>query len=462
MKRLLAITLLFGCGEPDLLPPAGQVRVHFDTDAPVPPGSGKVLGPDDPAPLFDTLEIAVYEPGQSQPCADCVREVPIDSEQLASGGISMGIAPDPGTSGYRVRARLFPRAWIVPCNLIPEGETRDIPACDADPLARVPHPATVISRTVRLPGAATEGIDEITVLLETDTVGAPQGSPDAPGEALVGTPAASRVGTWPGAARAGCSAPPRADEACVPSGAFWQGNARPTEWLQRVASPRLVVLSPFFMKTAEVTVGECRAVEACAARALSNAKVLPGWCNYKGSPGPNDAEPLNCLVQAGMESYCAAWGGELPSAAQLEYAGRGTVGSIFVWGDDPPTCADAMWGRSDENTSITWGPCYDESQGPYPAGSGQRDRLVLPTGTIVDLAGNLEERARDAVLDDCTCPWPDGVLRDPVCRQGAASYAGVGGCWSYGAISLAPGLQLCAGANFVASMHGFRCTRPGL
>lgn len=465
MKRLAFLLLALGCSiAPDALPPTGQIVLYFDTDAPVPPGDGKSLTRDDPAPLFDTLRVEVFEPGQSEPCGACTREFPIDAHKFATRSVSIGIPTKPGVSGYRVRASIFPQEWVFPCALIPDADKRGNAACASDPAARIPHPATVIARTIGLPPVGKEGVNELTMMLDTESVGVPQGSLDAPTEPTPGRPGVSQVGTWPGATRNGCASAPRDDEACVPSGAFWRGNARPAEWLHIPISPRLVVLAPFFMKKAEVTVRECRGVSGCASYASSNANVLGKyWCDYTPTPTSNDELPVNCLIVAPMKAYCESSGRELPSAAQLEYAGRGLVGSMYVWGNDDPTCEDAMWGRGSETDALTKGPCYALPRGPYRAGSGKRDRLVLPTGTIVDLAGNLQEWAQDATPPDCNCPWPAGVLRDPVCNDpGGTHYAATGGSWTYGSSALALGLPGCGQANFIASMNGFRCSRPGL
>src|SRR5690606_2650586 len=72
----LAALALVGCS--DDLPPIGQVRLAIDTDAPLPPPPGEVLGPAEPAPLFDSLRVDVYPPGASEPCAGCSRTFGLD------------------------------------------------------------------------------------------------------------------------------------------------------------------------------------------------------------------------------------------------------------------------------------------------------------------------------------------------------------------------------------------------
>lgn len=467
MRRRAAL-LAFGAAalgaldcSPGKLPPTGQLVLYFDTDAPVPPGGGKSLAPTDPRPLFDTLRVEVFAPGASEPCAGCVREFSVDADKFVSEqGVSVGIPAKPGVSGYRARASLFLHSWVVPCAMISEVERAGIAACASDPQARVPHPATVLSRTVRLPAVATDVVSEVSVFLDTESVGVPNGTLEAPASTTPGKPKSSQVGKWAGAKRAACKTAPRADEACVPSGAFWQGNPKVYEWGHAIISPHLVVLSAFFMKKAEVTVAECRGVPGCNSEAAQSAPVLGAWCDYRVSPGATEKLPINCVRDVGRSAYCKAWGGDVASLAELEYAGRGTVGSTYVWGEDDPTCDDAMWGRADENTGVAKGPCYRLPGGPYVGGSGKRDRLVLDTGTIVDLGGNLQEWTRDSLPNDCKCAWPPGVLHDPTCQDPSGNKGAIGGSWTYGAGSLALTVGGCGASDFIASMNGFRCARP--
>ena len=131
-----------------------------------------------------------------------------------------------------------------------------------------------------------------------------------------------------------------------------------------------------------------------------------------------------------------------------------------------------MWGRADEHFGADGkGECYAPPLGPYPAGSGLLDRLELPPRTIVDLAGNLTEWARDELRADGTCTRPLGVLHDPVCAEVSIprpassdqrTYAAAGGSWPAGALDLAYGRFGGGLGGFIASFNGFRCTRPGL
>lgn len=468
MKRLvllIALVVSFAFAAPACisLPPTGQLVVYIDTDAPVPPGAGRTVSVSDPAPLFDTLRVEVFAPGESTPCSGCVREFPVDADKFAKTGVSVGVPAKVGVSGYRLRATLFLQEWVVPCFNVPEALRQAMPACATDLTARDVHPATALSRTVSLPAVADDHIDEVSVVLETESVGVAQGSPSEPVAATAGKPSSSQVGTWPGAKRRGCATEPRKGEVCVPAGAFWSGNARVAPLVKAAFSPHLVVVSPFFLKSTEVTISECRAVPACdafAASIFNRPKVV--YCQYTKTPTTQEKIPLNCIEPRGGDAFCEAWGGQLATSAQLEYAGRGLVGTEFVWGNDDPTCEDAIWGRSNDISSFAKGPCFNGIQGPVVPGAGKRDRLVLETGTIVDLGGNLQEWTRDVMGPACECNVPEGVLHDPICNDPSGASRGiVGGAWAYGALSMAPGPGGCGPDGFIGTVIGFRCSRAG-
>jgi formylglycine-generating enzyme required for sulfatase activity len=446
------------------LPPTGQLVVYVDTDAPVPPGLGRLAARSEPAPLFDSLRIEVFAPGESEPCAGCVREFPVDADRFGRQAVSIGVPAKVGVSGYRLRATLFLGDWILPCqNLTADARARSPVCAGGDPEARDIHPMTSLSRTVALPPVSADTIDEVSLFLPTESVGVPAGSPAAPLPVDPGKPSSSQVGTWEGAKRRGCTTPARPGEACVPAGAFWSGNARAVAKSPYTIVPHLVVMSPYFLKTTEVTVGECRAVPICdayAAEIFNRPPVV--YCVYTRYAGAREKNALNCITPTGGEAFCEAWGGTLPTDAQIEYAGRGLIGTQYPWGYDEATCADAVWGRNNDRVGFTNGPCYDGKLRPSEPGMGQRDRLVLETGTIVDLGGNLQETTRDQKGPSCECNQPTGVLRDPVCNDPArASFGLLGGAWGYGpeALALSPGP--CVDPSFIGTVIGFRCARPG-
>lgn len=448
-----------GCGQ---LPPLGEIIVYVDTDAPVPPGGGRAPGLSDPAPLFDTLRFDVYEPGATVPCKGCTREFDVDKDKFESQHVSIGIPGKEGAAGYRVRVSLFLHDWLVPCFSL-TAEQQALYADCANTNALVPHPTATISRTLALPVTQDGVLQEVHTFLATDAVGIPDGSLDAPMTPESGKPPPSQASSWPGGARHECTGVARPGEACVPSGAFWSGNPRAivfksTYNIAVYPTPRLVVLSAFFMKTTEVTVTECLADPVACGDPVTKAN-FGGFCTINSRWSRK--VPINCIPGTLRDAYCADWGGTVASGAQLEYVGRGLVGSTFVWGNDLPSCEDAMWGRANYNEL---GPCYKTSQGggPYPTGSGLRDRLVLPTGTIVDVCGNLQEYTSDRLDDRCRCQWPAGVLHDPICKDPSDYSSGViGGLWASGPTGMALGGMGCYPVDYSSADVGFRCVRPG-
>lgn len=456
--------LLVACAA-STLPPKGQLLVYVDTNGPVPLGNGRALTRDDPAPLFDTLRVEAFLPGETTPCAGCTREFSVDAARFTAKAISVGVPLKPGVSGYRLRVTLFLEALVVPCSLVPPDVRSQTEECIADPQAQVAHRATLIQTTTRLPVIASEGVQDVSVFLDVENVGQPVGTLDAPVDGTTaGAPKASQVGTWSGAQRVGCTSPQRPGEVCVPSGAFWMGNVRWAKQANTPISPRLVVLSPFYMKATEVTVGECLGVSDCAASVTATSSTLgASQCYLVASPNmpKRNERAVNCTLADARAAYCKAWGGDVASAAQIEYASRGTVSTVFVWGDDTPVCKDAMWGREFRYGGD--GPCVNPSKrdaGPYVPGLGLRDRLELATGAIVDLAGNLQEMAADETPANCQCDWPERMLRDPVCKApNPGGNTALGGAWSYGVGSLAPVEGGCYPTNYVSAVAGFRCTR---
>jgi len=413
-------------------PPLPQVLLYVDTDAPVPPAPGDTPGPDDPLPLFDTLRIDVYEPGGAQPCTGCSRDFAVDAGLLRARNLSVGIPLPLGAAGWTARVRLYPRRAVV---------------------GTEPHPNATLDAYVALPTLEDDAVVEESLLLSTDTVGTTAGSLDAPGALQPGPPAASLVATWAHAAQVPCNGDPQPDEACVTGGAFWMGNLA----LVGVANlPRLVVVSPFFVKMTEVTVGEMRASRPARIGTHEEEAV----CTYTTQPGSLESYALNCVDWQTARTFCQQQHGDLPSEAQFEYVASARTGQLFEWGSDGPGCGDVVWGAS-EGCSVT---------GPRPPGSGPLDGIDLPGGRVVDLAGNLAEYAVDQWngLEEGCWSHP-GVFVDPVCQTpsteawavGGASNVRRGGGWTDPAIYGAAAWRLPTWRPPTTNIDiGFRCVRP--
>jgi sulfatase modifying factor 1 len=458
----LCFALSLACG-PSTEPPLGQILLYVDTDAPLPPAPGDVLGDRDPLPLFDRVRIEVFPPGAGVPCAGCTHEFDIDRTLVNAKRASVGIVTAPFTAGYVAHIRMFRGAFVE------QGE----PRADA-----------TLEEWVALPRVAEDGVVPVTVLLHTDDLARPRGTLAAPLAPDVRVPD-GLAGTWAGAARADCAGAPQPGEVCVPGGAFWMGNPalESEEGDDDVTVLRIVSLSPFFLGATEVTVGQFRSKGI----AVPNDPMVfttsdgapyypPTHCTFTATAGNDEDLPLNCVSWEQARKYCQQLGADLPTEAQFEFVAGGLQSNVYVWGQDTPSCGDAVFFRS----------AIDETDLKCPGqwlsapGQGARDRLQLAGGEIVDLAGNLSEHALDLWNRETDHCWGIGVFRDPVCTTPSSApnddpsvHTIKGGGWVTAALPLAaaarqPGISFAkaiesgpAGGVYtpVVANTGFRCAR---
>lgn len=448
--------LLAGCGTDVVVePPPGEVLLYVDTDAPVPKATDARLRPDEPIPLFDRLRIEIFAPGADTPCDGCVNEFPVDVDRFRDRRASVGIALPPGVDGFRARVRMF----------FSEHRGAD---------GAIDSMATM-ETVVALPRVAAVGKVEASVVLHADDTGVPVGTLDEPAAAAVGPVVTSLVGTWFDGARTTCSSPPRAGEVCVPGGAFWMGGRRGS-WTfiphHDTLRPRIVVLSPFFIDANEVTVARFRTDAArrssVAWSGAVDGEAISDYCTYTDAPGAKDDYPVNCLTWNIAKGWCSDAGGDLLSEAQFEYVASGVVGATYVWGEDVPACTDAVFSRTGYglfDSSVTDCKPTTPPGGPERVGSGARDRLVLPTGTIFDIGGNVAEWTSDRWNRfDEGCWSTPGPMHDPVCDSNQSTDGPLrtcrGGDWFVSGQQLARTIRFGAeGLFFYSPEVGFRCAR---
>jgi formylglycine-generating enzyme required for sulfatase activity len=381
------------------LPPAGQLLVYLDTDAIVPTGNALPYGPLDPYPLFDHVRFDVSVNGV--PCNDCTRDFQVDAVAINQGQLSFAVLAATG-SGALLRARLFRFG---------------------DTVGTEPRPETTIDATFAIEAIPPDGILERAIFLGTEDVGTAQGQPK-PLTMAMGRPAKFHARTWAPGARVDCPASPQPGEVCIPGGAFWMGSPLEARRLPGSGSQRLVVLSPYYLDAHEVTVAEFRAEFRKTGLPVTPWTGRLGtdtndFCRFTLMPGDFETYPVNCVESPVAREYCTLLGKDLPTEAQYEYAAGGLRSSQYVWGSDPPTCDAVVMCQKSQLLSIVgdWScKAVGAAGGPLPIGSGKLDHLDLPTGTVVDLIGNVSEFVRDAwsrLVERC---WSRaGLYVDPVC-----------------------------------------------
>jgi len=156
----------------------------------------------------------------------------------------------------------------------------------------------------------------------------------------------------------------------VPGGSFDMGP--PREVTMGKPTQRMQV-APFFLDRTEVTVA---AYLACVQSKGCTVSKHQAGCNATAKQ-PLLQHPMNCISKTRAEQYCAAQGKRLPSAAEWEFAARGTDGRIYPWGND------------DAGEQVCWqGRDGAESKKTCPVGSFASG--ASPFGAL-DMAGNVAE-----------------------------------------------------------------------
>jgi formylglycine-generating enzyme len=429
-------------------PREGQVVVYVDTDARLSSQVG--LASPLTRPLFERLRVDVYPPGATEPCSTCVRELPIDDALVDGPGASFGIVPAAGVGGYRVRIRLVHS----------DGEA--------------PRADSTLDGFFALPVVHEGDLVTLTTFLPLSSLGAPIGSLDAPVQPSMGHEG-GHAGSFAGSERRSCTMV--GDGACVPGGMFWMGDptapSGPPDAL--ISGRRLVILSPFYVDRREVTVGEFRAwLDAGAVDAHFGSwdptKDDPDarWCSFSRD-GARDDLPMSCVEHATARAYCQSKGGDLPTEAQLEWMTTALWSARYPWGNDDPTCADAVTANvpTSADTALLVGSnlCHTAADpgGPKPVhrASIGRDAVRFIGVEVRDLAGNVSELARDDFASTDGPCWTGGILRDPLCAAGGDYVSLRGGSWVVSMAALSVVNRSGIGRTQTHPAVGFRCVRPG-
>lgn len=444
LAALVATSL--SCGE-RRLPAEGHVVVFLEIDAPVP---SDIEG-DAPA-LFDTADAELVDRGGRPSCVDCRREFALDRPLLEAGASFVVRAAE----GRRpiVHARLY-RAVAARRGL---------------------SPGSFVEVFAELPIVPSEGAVEATISLSMEDIGRVTSTAAAPISARLGRP--SRT-VWAPATRRACAGSPRPGEVCVPGGAFWFGNPRIRDEVRfAIDRPRLVVLSPFYVDAREVDVASLRASGVATAEdpfrwsgAERPTGVYQDWCTYTDAPDRRDRLPVTCIGFQVAQAHCRARGADLPTEAQWEYVAGALSGRTFPWGEDLPTCGDAIHARGGgafEPLAGLSSECRAADTPFHPLATDRDelglDRILLPGGIVGDLAGNVSEHTLDLFQDGTEPCWADPRPRfDPSCeapgRLGERRTVR-GGSFASAAGELAVAQRADWQPSDVAIGLGFRCVRP--
>jgi formylglycine-generating enzyme required for sulfatase activity len=225
--------------------------------------------------------------------------------------------------------------------------------------------------------------------------------------------------------------PPRTIGATVkiPTGTFFMGGHE--------KNPRSVTVTAFELDLTEVTVA---AYKACVDAGICSLPGVGNLCNYPARLN----HPINCVDWEQSKTYCKAVQKRLPREAEWEYAGRGTDGRAYPWGNDPPK-TQLCWGRSGIGVR-TGGP----TEGSCAVGEVLGDRS--PFG-IIDMAGNVSEWM---IEEGC----PESVPGCSPTSQGGAGAQTRGWNWEHRLESQVP-LWMRHGqfADTRRPTLGFRCAR---
>jgi len=139
------------------------------------------------------------------------------------------------------------------------------------------------------------------------------------------------------------------------------------------ARGRSVTIPAFEMDRTEVTVAEygaCVEAGGCTEAAQGSRNDA---CNWKRPE--RGSHPINCVDWDQAKAFCSWSGKRLPTAAEWEYAARGTDGRKYPWGNGSPDDQLCWSGRNPRDTTC--------EVGRYPGGAS-------PFG-LLDMAGNVAE-----------------------------------------------------------------------
>ncbi|MDB4937030.1 MAG: hypothetical protein JWP87_4002, partial [Labilithrix sp.] len=283
------------------------------------------------------------------------------------------------------------------------------------------------------------------------------------------TPSTSIVGT---AERSACATTVGSDRACIEGGAFVIG----VDEVQVVPDPtlpaspeRIARVRTFTIDREEVTVARFRDALAQGLGSIDPPGTTEGdlgttpetTCSYSAAQRGREDYAMSCVTWRTARAYCIFRGGDLPTEAQWEYAATSAARSgktTFPWGDDPPDCARAVYGRL-ALAGLPGGCEKEAGTGPRPiavAGLPVAPGDLSATG-VRGLGGGVAEWTRDTP-SAYDAPCRQGI--DATCSDPATDAHVVrGGAWASTAINVRSTARLSS--RKATSFIGLRCVYPG-
>ncbi len=227
---------------------------------------------------------------------------------------------------------------------------------------------------------------------------------------------------------------------CVPAGSFSMGcNQSLADGCQAFEFPfHEVYVDAFAIDRYEVTVAGYR---ACVEE---GSCTMPAECD--GGAADSDEQPVRCVDWQQASDYCAWAGKRLLTEAEWERAARGDDSRFYPWGNEPPTCEQAVFEEEGG------GPGCDQDK-PLPVGS-------RPSGNspydVFDMAGNIEEWVMDWFNSES---YAEADRRNPTGPEEGTSRIVRGGSYLSTAVSLRASSRWAYPPDSQLSRLGIRCGR---